>query len=81
MKSDENHCLNVRLVPSLEAAIDQWLAARDSFKMQPCDESQRDYEATLNDLGGAWGERHPEATETPDAFERHRRGLIAPAED
>ena len=73
--------LDVRPVPSLETAIDQWLAARDNFKMQPSDESQRDYEATLNDLGVAWGERYPGDTDTPEAFEWYRRGLIAPEED
>jgi hypothetical protein len=34
MKSNANLQLDVRLVPSLEEAIDQWLAVRDSFKMQ-----------------------------------------------
>jgi hypothetical protein len=72
--------LDVQLVPRLEAATDQWLAARDKFKMEPSDEYQSDYEVTLNDLGAAWGERYPEATDTPDAFEWYRRGLIA-AED
>jgi hypothetical protein len=46
--------------------------------MQPSDENQHDYEATLNDLGVARGERYPEATDTPGAFEWFRRGLIAP---
>jgi regulator of sigma D len=73
--------LDVQLVPRLEAATDQWLAARDKFKMEPSDEYQSDYEVTLNDLGAAWGERYPEATDTPDAFEWYRRGLTAPEEE
>jgi hypothetical protein len=63
------------------SAIDHWLVARDKFKMQPCDESQRDYEATLNDLGVAWGERYPEDADTPEAFQWYRLGLIAPEEE
>jgi hypothetical protein len=81
MKSNEELCLDVQLVPSLEAATDQWLAARDKFKMEPSDEYQSDYEVTLNDLGAAWGERYPEATDTPDAFEWYRLGLIAPEDE
>lgn len=73
--------LDVRLVPSLETAIDEWLAARDKFKMKPSDESQSDYNATLNDLGAALGERYPEASDMPEAFQWYRRGLIAPAEE
>jgi hypothetical protein len=46
--------------------------------MQPSDENQHEYNATLFDLGAAWGERYPEATDTPGAFEWFRRGLIAP---
>jgi hypothetical protein len=73
--------LDVRIVPTLEEAIDHWLAARDKFKMEPSDESQRDYEATLYDLGAAWGERYPEDADSPEAFQWYRRGLIAPEED
>ena len=49
--------------------------------MQPSDESPRDYEATLYDLGFAWGERYPDDADTPEAFQWYRRGLIAPEED
>jgi hypothetical protein len=45
--------------------------------MESSDECQSDYEATLNDLGAAWGERYPEATDTLGAFEWYRLGLIA----
>jgi hypothetical protein len=45
--------------------------------MLPSNENQRDYEATLNDLGAAWNERYPEVGDTPGAFESYRRGLIA----
>jgi hypothetical protein len=68
-------------VPSLEAAIDRWLAARDKFKMQPSDERQNEYNATLYDLGAAWGEHYPEGTDTPEAFQWYRLGLIAPEEE
>jgi hypothetical protein len=78
MESLQNlHVINARLVPDLATAIDQWLAARDNFKMLPSNENQRDYEATLNDLGAAWNERYPEVGDTPGAFESYRRGLIA----
>jgi hypothetical protein len=72
---------DVRVVPDLEEAIDHWLAARDNFKMQSSDENQHEYNATLFDLGVAWGERYPEATGTPEAFQWYRRGLIAPEEE
>jgi hypothetical protein len=81
MKCKGNLCLDVRVVPSLETAIDQWLAARDKFKTEPSDESQHDYNATLFDLGAAWGERYPEDANTPGAFEWYRRGIIALEED
>lgn len=79
MKSNDELCLDVQLAPSLEAAIDKWLAARDAFKPQPSKENE--YNATLFDLGATWGERYPEVTDTPRAFEWDRRGLIAPAEE
>ena len=74
------HVINARSVPELATAIDHWLAARDVFKMQSSDENQHDYNATLYDLGVAWNERYPEATDTPDAFQWYRLGLIAPEE-
>lgn len=81
MTQPENSHLDVRQVPSLEAAIDQWLAARDNFKMEPSEENQHEYNATLYDLGAAWGERYTEDADTPDAFQWYRRGLIAPEKD
>ncbi len=81
MKQPENLCLDVRQVPSLEAAIDHWLAARDIFKTEPSDENQHDYNSTLYDLGAAWGERYTEDADTLGAFEWYRRGLIAPETD
>jgi hypothetical protein len=81
MNREANLILDVRIVPSLDAAIDLWLAARDSFMMQPSDENQHDYEAALYDLAAAWGERYPEDTDMPGAFEWYRRGLIAPEEE
>jgi hypothetical protein len=52
-------------VPGLEAAIDQWLVARDQFKIERSDENQSYYNATLHDLGAAWGERYLEDADTP----------------
>jgi hypothetical protein len=81
MNQPKNLQLDVRLVPGLATAIDHWLVARDNFKMQSTDESQYDYNATLFDLGAAWGERYPEARNTPEAFEWYRLGLIAPEDE
>jgi hypothetical protein len=81
MNRNGNLQLDVRLVPSLETAIDNRLAARDVFKMEPSDENQHEYNATLYDLGAAWGERYSEDGDTPGAFEWYRRGLIAPEEE
>lgn len=73
--------LDVRPVPSLEIAIDNWLGARDKFKIEPSDENMYGYNAMLYDLGAAWGERYPVDANTPEAFEWYRRGLIAPEEE
>ena len=81
MNRTGNLILDVRMVPSLETAIDQWLAARDQFKIEPSDENLSDYNATLHDLGAALGERYPEDADTPGAFEWYRLGLIAPEEE
>jgi hypothetical protein len=51
MNRNGNLILDVRQVPSLEAALDQWLAARDDLKMQPSEGNQHEYNATLYDLG------------------------------
>ncbi len=56
-------------------------AARDKFKIEPSDENQHGYNATLYDLGAAWGERYSEDADTPGAFQWYRLGLIAPEED
>lgn len=81
MKRNGNLIRDVRQVPSLEQAIDHWLAARNVFKMLSTDENQHELNATLYDLGATWGERYPEATDTPEAFEWFRRGLIAPEDE
>lgn len=82
MNQPENsHIICVRPVPELASAIDQWLAARDQYKMQPSDESEYDYNATLFDLGAVFGERYLEAANTPEAFQWYRLGLIAPEEE
>jgi hypothetical protein len=81
MEMPENLTLDVRQVPSLEAAIDHWLAARGAFKSQPSDENRNEYNATYFRLGVAFNERFPEASDTPGAFEWYRRGLIAPEEE
>jgi hypothetical protein len=81
MNRNGNLILDVRKVPSLDEAIDHWLAARDAFKSQPSDENQNEYNATYFGLGAAFSERYPEAAETLDAFQWYRRGLIAPEEE
>lgn len=81
MERPENLILDVRMVPSLETAIDQWLAARDQFTIEPTDKNLSDYNATLHDLGAALGERYPEDADMPGAFDWYRRGLIAPEEE
>ncbi len=81
MNRPTNLHFDVRMVPTLEDAIDQWLAARDAFKSQPTDENRNEYNATYFGLGVAFNERFPEASDTPGAFEWYRRGLIAPDEE
>jgi hypothetical protein len=81
MKRNGNLCLDVRHVPTLEAAIDRWLSARAEFKAHRSDETELNYNATYFALGTEFTERYPEAAETPGAFEWYRRGLIAPEED
>ena len=81
MNRRANLRLDVRQVPNFGTAIDQWLAARDQFKIEPSNENLSDYNATLNDLGAALGQRYPEEADTPGAFEWYRRGLIAPEEE
>jgi hypothetical protein len=81
MNRDASLLLDSHQVPGLETAIDQWLGARDAFKMQPSDETLYDYNATLSDLGAAWSERYSEDVHTPEAFQWYRRGLIAPEDD
>jgi hypothetical protein len=81
MNRNGNLILDVRQVPSLEAAIDQWLAARDNFKMLSTDEALHEYNATYFALGVVFKARYPEAADTPEAFDWYRRGLIAPEEE
>ena len=82
MESPQNlHVINARPVPELATAIDNWLVARDNFKVQSTDEALHEYNATLYSLGTAWSERYPEGADTPGAFEWYRRGLIAPEEE
>lgn len=81
MNCPANLHLGVRRVPSLEAAIEKWLAARHNFIEQSTDENRHEYNGTLNDLGAAWGERYTEDADMPGAFEWYRRGLIAPEEE
>ena len=75
------HIMNARPVPELATAIDNWLAARDQFKIEPTDEYHHEYDATYFDLSEAWLERYPDAAYTPEAFDWYRRGLIAPEEE
>lgn len=42
-----------RLVPTLEAAIDNWLLARGEYKKQTTDENRHAYNATYYALGAA----------------------------
>lgn len=58
MNKLENLSLDARLVPDLETATDNWLEARDTYKIEPSDENESDYNATLNDLRAAWNERY-----------------------
>jgi hypothetical protein len=78
---DNLHIINELRVPELATAIDQWLAARDQFKIEPSDENLSDYDATLHDLGAAWNERYPDDADTPEAFQWYRLGLIAPEDE
>jgi len=81
MERKGNLCIDVRHTPSLENAIDQWLAARDNLKVQPTDGNVHNYNATLYDLGAAWAERYPDYAKTQEAFDWYLRGLIAPEDD
>ena len=82
MTQPENlQIINARPVPALATAIDNWVAARDQFKLEPTGEYQHEYDATYFDLCAAWLERYPDAAYTPEAFHWYRRGLIAPEEE
>lgn len=81
MRIDETLCLNVRLLPNLESAIDRWLAARREYKKQASAESQYRYNETYFVLGAVWAERYPDAANLPGAFDSFRRGLISPEEE
>ena len=71
----------VGLVPTLEDAIDRWLAARADYKLERSERNEIEYNATYFALGSALRERYPEAADMPWAFDWYRRGLIAPGED
>lgn len=82
MNQPENlHIINAQPVPELATAIEGWLAARDQFKIEPTDEHQSDYNATLFDLGAAFAERYPEAGDMPELSDWFRRCLIAPNQE
>jgi hypothetical protein len=61
MKSNEELRLDVQLMPNLEAAIEHWLAARDTFKLQSSDENEYKDEAhgTISGSRGAYGTPKP----------------------
>jgi hypothetical protein len=73
-------CLDVRLVPTLQVAIDRWLAVRTEYKKQASDENLHAYNAAYFALGEAWVERHPDAVDVPGGFERFQSRLISPEE-
>lgn len=81
MTQPQNPHLDARLVPSLENAIDRWLAARCEYKKYASVESEYRYNETYFALGAAWTERYPEVAKVSGAFERFRRGLISPEEE
>lgn len=81
MNRNGNLVLGVRQVPSLEVAIEQWLAARDAFKSQSTDEARHEYNSTYFALGVAFNVRYPEGAATPGAFQWYRRVIIAPEEE
>lgn len=75
------HVIVTRPVPELATSIDRWLTARTEYKKHASDENQYTYNAAYFALGEAWAEQHPDAADTPGAFEYFRRGLIAPEEE
>ena len=81
MEKPENLQIDVGLVPDLATAIDNWLGARDKFRIDSSEECQREYNTTLYDLGAAWSERYSEEEDTLRAFDWFKLGLIAPEEE
>jgi hypothetical protein len=81
MAKPENLQIDVRHVPDLATAIDNWLGARDKFRIDSSEECQREYNTTLYDLGAAWNERYSQEADTLRAFDWFRLGLIAPEEE
>ena len=67
--------------PELAASIDHWLAARKHAKALPGDRNRHAYNTAYYALGEAWARLHPEAANTPGAFECYLRGLCAPEAD
>jgi hypothetical protein len=81
MEYPENLHLTVGSSPMLDTAVAEWLAARGEYKKRASHENQRAYNAAYFALGALWAERHPEAANSPDAFESFRRSLIRPGEE
>lgn len=81
MERSENLNADVRLVPSLEVAIDNWLVALAAYVMKRSDKTEYDYNAAYFELGEAFNEPEPEAGDTPGGFERYRHSLIAPEKE
>jgi hypothetical protein len=80
MEQPEHLHIDVRPLPSLEGAIDRWLAARKTPKpLRPTKISTSTTRPCSPWSGVA--ERFTEAADTPGAFEWFRRGLIAPEEE
>lgn len=77
MTHPENLHIVVQPIPDLTTAIANWLAARSEFKKQANDKTAFDYNATWFALGAAWAVLYPDAANSPGAFERFQRGLIA----
>lgn len=81
MEQPDNLHMCVHPVADLATAIDRWLAAHGDYKKRASDESEYNYNAAYFALGEAWARSCPEAAVELGAFERFRRGLIAPGEE
>lgn len=56
-------------VPSLDAVARAWFEARHRFQIEPCRQSQNDYEMATNELGQAFSRW---SAEEPEFFEQLR---------